>query len=85
MLSKRVVVVATVGLIAVLAVGCGSDSKTSRTRSSVTTTTVRLEVAGPNPSLSAKMICGEAKEEIAQSAIGVDTVRPLAPKWANHL
>jgi hypothetical protein len=85
MLSKRVVVVATVGLIAVLAVGCGSDSKTGRTRSSVTTTTVRLEVAGPNPSLSAKMICGEAKEEIAQSAIGVDTVRPLAPKWANHL
>jgi hypothetical protein len=81
--SKRAVMVAAAGMIAVLAAACGSSS--TRTGSSVTTTTARLEVAGPNPSVSAKMICGEAKPEIAQSAIGVDTVRPLAPKWADHV
>jgi hypothetical protein len=73
--------VAMIAMIAVLA-GCGSDSKTG---SSVTTTTAKLEVAGPNPSVSARMVCGEAKEEIADSAVGVDTVRPLAPKWADHV
>ncbi|MDQ1477987.1 MAG: hypothetical protein QOE62_3216 [Actinomycetota bacterium] len=82
MRSKRALMMAIVGMIAVLAAACGSASKTG---SSVTTTTARLEVAGPNPSVSAKMICGEAKQEIAQSAIGVDTARPLAPKWVDHL
>lgn len=85
MRSKRAVVVATVGMIAVLAAACGSSSTTGKTGSSETTTTARLEVAGPNPSVSAKMICGEVKPEIAQSAIGVDTVLPLTPKWAHHV
>ena len=71
-LTKRTVAIGAVAMIAVLA-GCGSDSKTG---SSVTTTTAKLEVAGPNPSISARMVCGEAKEEIADSAVGVDTVRP---------
>ena len=48
-------------MIALLA-ACGSDSKTA---APVTTTTAKLEVAGPNPSVSAQMICGEAKEDIA--------------------
>jgi hypothetical protein len=80
-LTKRAVVIGAVAMIAVLA-ACGSDSKTG---SSVTTTTAKLQVAGPNPSVSAQMVCGEAKKEIAESAVGVDTVRPLAPKWADHV
>jgi hypothetical protein len=81
MLAKRAVVISAVAMVALFA-ACGSDSNTA---GPVTSTTVRLEVAGPNPSVSAQMICGEAKEDIAQQAIGVDTVKPLAPKWADHV
>jgi hypothetical protein len=32
------------------------------------------------------MICAaEAKTDIAQSAIGFDTIQPLAPKWVDHV
>jgi hypothetical protein len=69
-------------LSSVLLAACGSSSKAGP---SGNVTPVTLEVAGPNPSISAQMVCGEAKEDIAQSAIGVDTVKPLAPKWSDHL
>lgn len=81
MTAKRALTVSAVAMVVLLA-GCGSDSKTA---APVTSTTAKLEVAGPNPSVSAKMICGEAKEDIAQQAIGVDTVKPLAPTWVDHL
>ncbi len=43
------------------------------------------EVAGPDPSASSRMICAdEAKEDIA-GGIGVDTVQPLDPSWADHV
>jgi hypothetical protein len=71
---------AVLAFVPVLLAGCGSSSKADP---AVTTTT--LEVAGPNPSVSAKMICGEAKEDIAQQAIGLDTVKPLAPTWSDHV
>jgi hypothetical protein len=47
---------------------------------------VAIEVAGPNPSVSARMICAdEARKDIATKAVGVDTVRPLNAKWSNHV
>jgi hypothetical protein len=86
MMAKRALRISAVALVSLLGVAllaaCGSDAKSG---SPVTTTTAKLEVAGPNPSVSAQMICGEAKEDIAEQAIGVDTVKPLAPKWADHL
>ena len=72
-------VAATVFVLAATA-ACGSTAKTAPTPTPAT-----LEVAGPNPSVSAKMICGEAKEDIAQQAVVVDTARPLAPKWSDHV
>ena len=68
-------------VVATVLAGCDQASKTSNPAA---VTPATLEVAGPNPSVSAKMICGEAKEDIA-AKVGVDTARPLAPKWANHL
>jgi hypothetical protein len=62
--------------------GCGSSSNASPPTSTVP---VVIEVAGPNPSASAKMICSEeAKNDIA-SVVGIDTVRPLVPKWSDHV
>ena len=82
MKAKRVSAVGAVAILALLVVlpACSSSSKADPGNTPVT-----LEVAGPNPSISAQMICGEVKEEIAQSAIGIDTVKPLAPKWSDHL
>jgi hypothetical protein len=61
---------------------CGGASKSSPPRAAP----AALEVAGPNPSVSAKMICAdEAKNDIATRSVGFDTVQPLEPKWANHL
>jgi hypothetical protein len=57
---------------------------TAKTAKPAPVTPATLEVAGPDPSVSAKMICDEVKAEIA-AAVGVDTTRPLAPKWANHV
>ena len=74
-------VVTMLALSSVLA-ACGSSSKAGP---SGKVTPATLEVAGPNPSVSAQMICGEAKEDIAKSAIGIDTVKPLAPKWSDHV
>ena len=44
-----------------------------------------LEVAGSEPSASARMVCAsEGKQEIAVS-VGVDTSRPLVGTWRDHL
>lgn len=84
MMAKRALTISAVAMVAMVPLlsACGSDSKTA---APVTSTTAKLEVAGPNPSVSAQMICGEAKEDIAQQSVGVDTVKPLAPKWADHV
>jgi len=61
---------------------CGASSKSAAPKATTTT----IEVAGPNPSVSAKMICAdEAKKDIATTSIGFDTLQPLKPKWANHV
>lgn len=68
-------------LVSILA-ACSSSSKTSTPKA----VTAAIEVAGPNPSVSAKMICAdEAKKDIFASSVGIDTVQPLKPKWADHI
>ena len=70
---------ALVALSMVLTMGaCGSSAKASDP-----TTTSTLEVAGPNPSISAQMVCHEAKGEIA-AVVGIDISRPLVPKWVRE-
>jgi hypothetical protein len=59
--------------------GCGS----SGAKASSTTTT--WEPAGPNPSISAKMICEkEAQDDIAAS-LGVKAVSVTTPTWIDHV
>ena len=70
-------------VLVVVPVLAGCD-KTSKASNPGPVTPATLEVAGPNPSVSAKMICGEAKEGIA-AVVGVDTARPIVSRWANHL
>jgi hypothetical protein len=80
--SKVVILVLVV--VPALLGACGSSKASTPT---ATTAPAVLEVAGPEPSVSAKMICAdEAKNDIA-AAVGVDTVRPLVPKWrvADHV
>jgi len=68
-------------MISILA-ACGGSSKSSTPKA----VTAAIEVAGPNPSISAKMICAdEAKKDVSVTAIGFDTIRPLEPKWASHV
>ena len=79
------VVVAT----AALAAGCGGSSKSGAPKSSGETTTSGghvAKVASANPSKSAKMICeDEARQDIADSAVGFDVVQPLKPVWKDHI
>ena len=71
-------------LVLTLALGaCGSGVKSS----APSTRTERrvLEVAGPEPSASARMVCAaEGKREIAGS-VGLDTSRPLTGRWSDHV
>ena len=74
--------------VVVTALGaCGSSSPAkSSTGTSATTTTPQLfssqtyEKAKPEPSISAKMICKEARADIA-SSLGVAATRVTTPTW----
>jgi hypothetical protein len=79
-LAPRLIVSALALVLAVGGAGCASSAKAGPP--AVTPTTI--EVAGPNPSVSAQMVCGEAKTAVA-AAVGVDTARPLAPKWSRAI
>jgi hypothetical protein len=72
-----------------VAAGCGGSSKSGTPKSSGPTTTSGghvAKVASANPSKSAKMICeAEARQDIADSAIGFDVVQPLKPVWEDHV
>ena len=83
----RHVVVFLVFVAACLIAGCSSGrSATSPSGTAVTQPlSATLEVAGPNPSISAKMVCAkEARDEIA-SSLGIRDTRVSTPTWNNHL
>lgn len=62
--------------------GCGGSSKSSASKPA----TAAIQVAGPNPSVSAKMICAdEAKKDIAATSVGFAAVQVSKPKWADHI
>ncbi len=70
-------------LIFVLA-ACGGGTATSPTADKSARPRV-LEVAGSQPSLSARMICAdEGAREIA-ATVGTETVRPRVGRWHEHL
>jgi hypothetical protein len=76
------------GAIALAA--CGGSSSNAGNKPSSSSgpgTTVHVaKAATDRPSISAQMICEpEAKQEIADSATGVDTIKPLKPVWKNHI
>ena len=60
--------------------GCGSSGGAK-----ALSTTTTWEPAGPNPSVSAKMICEkEAQDEIAAS-LGVKAASVTTPTWVDHV
>jgi hypothetical protein len=70
---------------ALLVAGCGGSSKSGSGTTPATTpgSTVHIaQTASNTPSVSAQMICQpEVKNEIRDSAMGVDTVQPLKSHW----
>jgi hypothetical protein len=80
-----------VGVLALALAACGGSSSNNAGKqpsgSSGPGTTVHVaKAATDRPSISAQMICqNEAKQEIADSATGVDTIKPLNPTWKNHI
>jgi hypothetical protein len=67
------------------ALGACGGSGVRSSASSTGTNRPALEFAGSEPSASARMVCAaEGKNEIAGS-VGVDTTRPLAGRWRNHV
>jgi hypothetical protein len=85
-MRSRVLLVLAV--TAAVAAGCGGSSKSGTPNASGPTTSVGhvAKVASANPSKSAKMICeAEARQDIADSAIGLDVVQPLKATWNDHV
>jgi predicted small secreted protein len=74
-----------VALVAFVVSACGSTATTGAgTRIEGTRRHIALP-AGPNPSVSAKMVCAnEAQRELA-STLGVSTDAPITPTWVDHL
>ena len=75
------------GLVLILVLGAcsGSAAKSSAAPNPNGGLQPRLEVAGSEPSASARMVCAaEGKQEIAGS-VGIDTTRPVAGQWRNHV
>jgi hypothetical protein len=81
--TRALFATATIAVVGILAAaGCGSKAGTSTpTTAASSSGSAALEKAGPNPSISAKMVCNEAKPLIATNAIGFDTTQPLHPTW----
>ena len=73
------------GLVLLLGFAACGGSPMSSSSPTAASPHARFEVAGSTPSASARMVCAtEGKEEIAAS-VGVDTVRPLAGQWRQHV
>jgi len=89
-MRRHVLVAWSVAAVVVFG-ACGGSSKTStptpgtQQAQPAAATSVTYAPAGPNPSISAKMVCqAEAQTEIA-SALSVKTTRVTTPTWVNHL
>lgn len=74
-----------VGLAAVIGSACGSASSTGAApRIEATRVHIALP-AGPNPSTSAKMVCGRETQRELANTLGVSTVSPITPTWVDHV
>jgi len=83
--SRSPIAVALVVLVAVVATACGGTPGTGTAPRTVRTRVHIALPAGPNPSISAKMVCApEAQRELANT-LGVTTVSPITPTWVDHL
>src|ERR1700689_1160759 len=74
------------GLLSCALAGCGGGSSSSASSTADTQPlSAHLERAGPNPSISAKMVCSkEVRDEIAAS-LGIREERVSTPTWRGHL
>jgi hypothetical protein len=86
-MRKALLVALTVAMVLVSA--CGSD-KTS-TGESVTTTSapfefdnVKWDKAGPDPSISAKMVCSAEARDDMDAALGIKATKISKPKWVSE-
>jgi hypothetical protein len=67
---------------AALLAACGASGKTASP--ATTTTRPAVETNAAVISVSTKIICGEAAEDIAD-ALGTKTTQPLVPRWKHHI
>ena len=75
---------ASVLVLAALALGaCAHSSASSPT---ATTTSLPAVVAvGPNPSISAQMVCAKEAENDIATGLGVKTIAPPVATWKDHV
>jgi len=81
---RRSILVFTAGLAIVLLAACGSSGGAKAATSAPSATPGALLTVGTNPSTSSKMVCGEAKGDIAAS-LGVKPTRITTPTWVDHV
>jgi hypothetical protein len=81
---RRSVVLLTVGLVVVALTACGSSGGTKSSTSVPSGTPGAVLTVGTRPSVSSKMVCGEAKADIAAS-LGVKPTQVTTPTWIDHV
>jgi hypothetical protein len=78
---RRPPLVSVVFLVLAAALGaCGSSGGTAASSSTTT-----WEPAGPNPSLSAKMICEKEAQDDIGASLGVKASSVTTPTWVDHV
>ena len=81
--GTKLTLIVVAGVMALAA--CGSSSSSSTQTTSSTVETVKARPAGPNPSKSAQMVCGdEAQKDLADS-LGVKPTMVTTPTWVDHV
>jgi hypothetical protein len=81
---RRALATAAVGLAAIALVGCGSSGGSESGANVPKATPGAVLTVGAQPSVSSKMICGEARPEVAD-ALGVDATQVTKPTWVDDV
>jgi hypothetical protein len=81
---RRSILVVTAGIAVAVLAACGSSGGAKTSASVPSATPGAVLTVGTNPSTSSKMVCGEAKADIAES-LGVKPTQVTTPTWIDHV
>jgi len=81
---RRVLLIIALCIPGLALVACGSSGGSKSSSSDLGATPGAVLTVGANPSVSSKMICGEARPEIAES-LGVAATQVTKPTWIDDV